>query len=353
MVIFGAGASFDSDPNDPATPASHSGSRGDRPPLAGNLFWAGYGGFARRYPACQGLLKRLRAAAPNIEPELEQIRAESQRKTFMLRELEAIRYYLRALIDATEAQWLEGLRDHVTTYTHLLQEIEEWREELGSEVALVTFNYDCLLDKACRSVVPELKLKGVSDFGHGKAHYVYKLHGSTDWFEEVSLSVTVAITGVGSDFENELIDLAGYIHPTGRYVRTNEQTEGQEPFGRLRPAIAIPMVTKGGDDFACPTDHVRYLRQAIPVVSDLVVVGWRAEEQHFQQLWRSSIQQARKTQLRRLLVVDATRESAEGIAARMKESMDLSSGVTVESAGDGFSAGLQTSVFRTFLDDAH
>jgi hypothetical protein len=350
MVIFGAGASFDSDPNDPATPTSGGNRGGVRPPLAGNLFWGGYGRFAQLYPACQGLLKRLRAAAPNIEPELERVRFESQRKTFMIRELEAVRYYIRAVIDAVEEEWLGNLRDHVTTYTNLLQEIEEWREERGSEVAFITFNYDCLLDRACRSVVPELKLKGVSDFGQGKAHYVYKLHGSTDWSEEVSLAVDSPISGGGRDYENQLIDLAGYTHPTGRYIRGNERIEGQR-FGYSRPAIAIPMVTKSGDDFACPVQHTEHLRQAIPVVSDLVLVGWRGEEQHFHDLWRSTVQWAQKTQLRRLLIVDATKESAEGIATRIRESMDISPGVMVSTVGDGFSAALQSGVFRTFLDN--
>ena len=45
-------------------------------------------------------------------------------------------------------------------------------------------------------------------------------------------------------------------------------------------------------------------RQAVPLVSDLVLVGWRGEEQHFHDLWRTSVERGRKTLLRRLLVVD-------------------------------------------------
>jgi hypothetical protein len=185
MGIFGAGASNGCDP-------SHPASSGDvvqgRIPLAGDLFWAGFGEFAAMYPACQGLLRRLRSAGRDIEPELERIRAEARSKPFLLRELEAIRYYLMALIGAREDDVFRELRDHVTTYIHLLQEVEDWREPRQEEVALVTFNYDTLLDKACRSVVPELRLQRVFGYGTGHSHFVFKLHGSIDSHEELALS---------------------------------------------------------------------------------------------------------------------------------------------------------------------
>jgi hypothetical protein len=349
MVIFGAGASHDSDPAHPST--GGVGTRALRLPLAGNLFWPGYGEFAARYPACQGLMRRLRAAAPDIEPELERIRAEAQRKTFMLRELDAIRYYIQSLIVVQERAWLDGLQDHITSYTHLLQEIEEWREEHGEEVALVTFNYDRLLDLACRSVVPELRLTRVLDYGHGASHFVFKLHGSTDWHEEVVFSSNPPPSpGVGGDdYANYLIDLSTSTHSSGRYVMDGEQMEGG-PWGPLRPAIAIPMATKGGDDFACPQQHIDYLTQVIPEVSDLVLIGWRGQEQHFHYLWRTTVERQRKTRLRRMLVVDVSKEAADGITQRVREAMALSPGVTCEGVGDGFSAALRDGVFRRFLD---
>jgi len=349
MVIFGAGASHDSDPEIPST-ATADGSRGVmRMPLAGDLFWAGYGEFAARFPACQGLMRRLRVAAPEIEPELERIRIEAQRKTFMLRELDAIRYYIQSLIKAQERAWLGGLRDHVTSYTHFLQEIEEWREERGEEVALVTFNYDRLLDLACRSVVPELRLTRVSDYGHGASHFVFKLHGSTDWHEELTFSAdTPRPTGGGDDYANQLIDLSTIIHSSGRYAMDGEQLDGA--WGPLRPAIAIPMATKRGDDFACPKQHIDYLAQVIPEVTDLVLVGWRGQEQHFHDLWRMTVERQRKTRLRRMLVVDVSVEAADAITKRVREAMAVSPGVTSEAVGDGFSVALRDGFFRRFLE---
>src|SRR5205823_2745020 len=79
MVIFGAGASFDS-----VSPA-HFGPRGDehyKPPLAKDLFHAGpvQGSAVEQFPQCRPLLPRLRRAASDgasVERELEAIQSES------------------------------------------------------------------------------------------------------------------------------------------------------------------------------------------------------------------------------------------------------------------------------------
>jgi hypothetical protein len=110
------------------------------------------------------------------------------------------------------------------------------------------------------------------------------------------------------------------------------------------------MATKGGDDFACPKQHIEHLMQVIPEVTDLVLVGWRGQEQHFHDLWRNTVERARKTRLRRMLVVDNSKESAEGITKRVSEAMSLSPGVTSDAVGDGFSAALRDGVFRRFLE---
>jgi hypothetical protein len=143
MVVFGAGASYDvrnrgfpPGPGDPNLP------------LASQLFHPVYGPFAVTYPACQPLMKRLRAAGSNVEQELESIRSEAVHRPGLTRQLEAVRHYLNALIGAAQRRCLESLPDHVTNYIDFLQDIEEWRvkSKERERVCLVTFNYDTLLD---------------------------------------------------------------------------------------------------------------------------------------------------------------------------------------------------------------
>lgn len=348
MIIFGAGASYDSDPVHPIPSAA--GTSGGRLPLARDLFWSGYGKFAASYPACQGLMTRLRAAAPNVEPELERIRAEAKKRTYLLRQLEGVRYYLRALIHESEDNWFRVLVDHVTTYTNLLEEVEGWREESDERLALVTFNYDCLLDHACRSVIPGLRLARVADFAGRENHSVFKLHGSIDWNQGVSFSETRVLMDPALDTENRMIDDVMITHPTGQYWRDGEQApKGVPGYGYARPAIAIPMVTKGGNDFACPADHVSTLRQIIPSVTNLIVVGWRGEEEHFHDLWREAERQGGVIPLRRMLVVDASEEAAQGVLDRLKAALKVPEGVAAEGYGGGFAAALQQGVFSRFL----
>ena len=45
------------------------------------------------------------------------------------------------------------------------------------------------------------------------------------------------------------------------------------------PALAIPLVAKM--DFECPKSHADVLRDSIPEVSKLLVIGWRGAERHF------------------------------------------------------------------------
>jgi hypothetical protein len=110
LVIFGAGASYDS--VDPAVtnplllrPGTPDLSRSDyRPPLAKDLFadWENYAKIIDRFPACRPIVQRLRQAALgpdfNIERELEAVQTEAEQYPRRWKQLAAIRYYLQYLL---------------------------------------------------------------------------------------------------------------------------------------------------------------------------------------------------------------------------------------------------------------
>jgi hypothetical protein len=339
MIVFGAGASYDVRPRH--TPATASDAI---VPLAGQLFDPVYGRFAVRYPACQPLLKRLRAAGQNVEQELEAIRTEAAHRTFLARQLEAVRYYLAALIDDAEDRCLGTLSDHVTNYIDLLEDIEDWRVRTGEreKVCLVTFNYDTLLDRACRAVLG-LKLDSPNAY-IGEGNYILlKLHGSLSWREEVDPPGR-PLVGTEVEQENQLIDLAGRYQRTGQYSMPGQDLTG---WGPLRPAIAVPMLTKTGDDFACPREHVQVLLDVVPHVSHLLVVGWRGAEGHFHDRWRRAASQ--KTVLQKALIVDASEKAAAHVDGTLKREMSIGGGVRWDWAIDGFSTFVQSSRVKAFL----
>ncbi len=313
-------------------------------PLAMHLFDSVYGRFAVQYPACQPLLKRLRAAGPNVEQELEAIRAEGVHQTFLARQLEAVRYYLDALIEDAEDRCLRSLPDQVTNYIDMLEDIEDWRvrSREPKKVCLVTFNYDTLLDRACRAVLG-LKLGSPDAYIGGGDYIVLKLHGSLNWWEEVD-SPGKELQGGDLERANQLIDLVGRYQRTCRYCMTGQDLVG---WGPLRPAIAVPMVTKTGDDFACPQTHVRVLDQAIPFVSHLLVVGWRGAEGHFHDRWRRAA--SRDTVLQKALVVDASEKAAAHVNGTLKREMAIGGDVRWDWAIEGFSSFVHSSAVKAFL----
>lgn len=147
MVIFGAGASFDS------AQASRVQILGGeirydglpyRPPLANDLFADRNRAFAnhiRRYPKMHALLPVLRERSQkSVEEVLELLQTEAAEYVERHRQLAAIRFYLRDLLWDCTNNWIDHTSG-VTNYSSLIDQILRWHrtDEL---ILLVTFNYD-------------------------------------------------------------------------------------------------------------------------------------------------------------------------------------------------------------------
>jgi len=149
LVIFGAGASYDS--IDPTTVDITDASW--RPPLASQLFddRRNFNQALQNYPHFTGRLGDLRRKAAagglNVEHELELIRAQAASYPPARVELAAIQFYLRQVLAECTTRWHENATG-VTNYVDLLSRIDRWRLERNERVMLVTFNYDTLLDRA-------------------------------------------------------------------------------------------------------------------------------------------------------------------------------------------------------------
>src|SRR2546422_9217433 len=52
------------------------------------------------------------------------------------------------------------------------------------------------------------------------------------------------------------------------------------------PAIALPVETK--NEFEFPDAHLKKLRDVIPEVTRVLIIGWRGTEEHFLKLWLES-----------------------------------------------------------------
>ena len=87
-----------------------------------------------------------------------------------------MRYYLTDLIAEAEENGLRRVPDEVTNYVDFLADVEAWRAAHQERVALVTFNYDTLLDRALYSVLG-WSLDTIDSYMSENDYRLFKLHG--------------------------------------------------------------------------------------------------------------------------------------------------------------------------------
>src|SRR6267142_364335 len=131
MVIFGAGASFDSCPTYPpgyqgAVFGGDSLNKHYRLPLANELFENRpiFADAIKSFPKCQPIVPRLRSLqGETLEAVLEDLQTRSKSHARGAQQLAAVRYYLQFVIRECERHW-RGVTKGVTNYKSLLNEIE-------------------------------------------------------------------------------------------------------------------------------------------------------------------------------------------------------------------------------------
>ncbi|SRR6266566_4176818 len=152
MVIFGAGASYDSSPDFPPSAGSEViRSEPWRPPLTNELFLdtnGSFGDIVLRYPRLHGILPFLRRPQKgrSVEQQLELYMDEAWVDEERKRQLFSVRYYLHDLFRFVSTEWLKRTNG-VTNYATLIDQIRSLNTT-REPVCLVSFNYDLLLDKA-------------------------------------------------------------------------------------------------------------------------------------------------------------------------------------------------------------
>jgi hypothetical protein len=309
MVIFGAGASFDSVPHRP--PGTTFSGREYRPPLANELFGdrPQFASAMEQFPKCLALIPHLRKAGISVEEELEKLQTEAEEDPERHRQLAAIRYYLHFLLTDCVQIWTRTVARGVTNYRTLLDHVRHWSK--GKEqVCLVTFNYDTMLEAA-------LPLLGVEvhelpDYIASDTCKVIKLHGSVNWGREVD----TPIEGLGERAQkvivDELIDRAPDLQISQRYRMTGTRPMFRHDDAGLFPALAIPVERKRS--FECPPEHLDALRTCIPEVSKILIIGWRATEYNFLDLLVNNL----RKQVR-VMVVAGGRNHADEISIKLAD----------------------------------
>lgn len=363
MVIFGAGASYDSSWRHPVE-ADKRFARDIygqsvmrplmyRPPLANELFSGRFDDFAMPRTACTAILNQLRIASeeaasytpgsgdttpPSIEQALETISQEAGGNPTVAGQLLDLRWYLNDVVGQTTNEWLKGLAG-TTNYNWLLDDVRRWQERHDRQVQLVTFNYDNLLDDACRRVLG-MTLQRIPDYVSDEGYRIFKVHGSINRTHGVQASN--GLRGVDpSLFTNGKVPfLLADIYAEGRPHTVNNGLT-------FVPAIAVP--TRSKSAFECPREHLEMLRAAIPEVTDLLIIGWRGMDRHFLRLWAGATERGSK--MKRALIVTHSQSSANEVKDRLVADARINGTVIETSAAGGFTASLRSGEIAQFLRD--
>ena len=293
LVIFGAGASYDSDPSRPLDPSrSNQVKLENRPPLANELFEyrASFVGALARFPRCHPVVPYLRhlPKEQTLENELERLREEAAHYPEGERQLAAVQWYLHYVLWQCDQLWNQETKG-VTNYKTLLDQIDRWRKK-DDKVCLVTFNYDRLLDQVMPTV--GVKIEGLNDYISNPTYKIIKIHGSVNWAREVETDVP------GIDALNVwqtlywLIDHTPDIKVSQKLHYVTDWPIGKVSSRGAVPALAIPMATKTDSNFECPPEHLDALRALLPEVKKILIIGWRGTEAHFVKLLKEHIKVA-------------------------------------------------------------
>jgi hypothetical protein len=291
MIIFGAGASYDSFPDIPAARRDRTHME-SRPPLSNTLFapTGSFWNFIDRYPQCRPVIPRLRnlPSSGSVEQELERLRTEAEDPERpdpeRLRQLAAIRFYIQGAMWQCHSAWL-GVTRHITNYLALLDQIRHFGNE---DVTLVTFNYEGLLETAACELVGR-QINAIDDYLEIGHFAVFKVHGSVNWGREVAEGK--ALISDGEDvIAQKLIDHSQSLRITDRFVFVNTPA----PIVRdaavskiLFPAVAVPVQTK--QDFECPPSHLDELKRRLGRIDRMLIVGWRGLDAHFVALMKAHL----------------------------------------------------------------
>jgi len=274
----------------------------------------------RRFQACLPVIPRLQGE--QIEAKLETLFGEADGDPQRYRQFAAIKYYLQYTLWECENRWSDQILKGVSNYTTLLDAIEHRRLKsesldgdtvLGSytEVLLVTFNYDTLLEVGLKGRLGFEMLSIPHYIEDARPYKLIKVHGSTNWVRDVEGQIASAQDRRVWAVADELIERVSEVVISNSYrILPPGHPFGDNSRGLGFPAIAIPVEDKR--TFECPEEHLAALRAALPKIEKILIIGWRGFDRHFGAELRAKLRAGV-----RCLVVADTQKAAKEIADRL------------------------------------
>lgn len=291
LVILGAGASYDSNYE-----LIDNDSEQWKPPLGNKLFDTrqNFRAVINSYSGAKALSSDINA----IEDIEDYFQSKwdfilKNRADELLAKIINVQYYLQDLLYQVSQNYsVSGL----SNYDILMSRAYEYAIKNDEDVCFVTFNYDTLLEKSFEKTF-NTEIKNLDQYIDTPIK-ILKLHGSCNWYRafnrsfmtfnhaELSNQPEIAnflynkqfnLQQIYDGLENELVILNT---PISRNLF--DTTFGAQITKCFFPQIMIPMKDK--DEFVLPDEHYEYLTTNLQNINEILIIGWKGAEEHFQKL---------------------------------------------------------------------
>ena len=195
----------------------------------------------------------------------------------------AVRYYIQYILRRTEDPWIREVAGHVLNLKSMLDEIDRCAPK-GYAVPIVSFNYDRLVETTLRS--RGIPIANLDDYVSNPQFKLFKVHGSIDWVRRTGMKaagIADPANQWGAAFA--VTERAASLNFSKEFSISTDYPSGMLDDELVAPALAIPLEDK--TTFECPEPHLSLLKSLLDDASHILVIGWRATENHFLQMLTS------------------------------------------------------------------
>lgn len=302
LAVFGAGASHGClpAPPDPGLQLGHPpGSHAPgtlfalaRPPLTQDLVRpdayaaAILAKYEAAIPVVDAVRRRIEIAADgsptvSFERALAEYEERADHDPQAKRHLAAMRFYLRDLLAAcSDLMRSPAVGGGITNQVAVVRDLHTWAMKFRGHACLTSFNYDIILESACKAVYG-FRADTFDHYTSNEAVSVLKPHGSVFWEWPLrGLAVNGDLAAVAQASIERSVDtdpdLDGLRAAPWPYTGESNASVSREP---ALPALALPVDSKS--ELVWPADQAAHFSRLQGNISKLLVVGWRAVEDHF------------------------------------------------------------------------
>lgn len=293
MVIFGAGASFDSHFHYHENDFNHVW----RPPLANELFAPRNDSFLKvynKYFGVKSLLPGLNVKE-DIEDYFDQLwnKAKVQNNKEVLSLIVNLVYAIQELmLEISEKNKEIGL----SNYSAIVNQANLYSNLKNQDVAFVSFNYDLLLENA----ISEVYVGGQSPLNHFDNYTnnrikLFKPHGSANWGKKIKTKIIRDSDSNQKYFyefkydfdriEQMLESNFELVYSDSKKILLTNSSYSETDFDYYFPQLLLPMKNK--DEFIMPNSQIKLLEEITPNVSEILIIGWKGNEEKFNALLKT------------------------------------------------------------------